>query len=77
MKVTNDLIDKVTEVSLDVAKRGGITWEAEIWNFLNIYLPARSLKDAKKKYSFEEWKAAYIRYHTDKFGAPPPGGPSP
>jgi len=75
MKVTNDMIDKVTEVCFDVARQTDTYYEDALRAFLRDYLfvPAFSLLDsavrlAKEIRTQDEWRDAYRRYCLTVYG---------
>ena len=69
MKVTNDMVDKVTEVCFDVARQTSTYYEDALREFLRDYLfvPAFMTLDAAVRLAKEirtqdEWRDAYRRY---------------
>jgi len=68
MKVSNDLIDMVTEACMNISGQTKHSYEYCVNTFLAAYLHFDgTLAKAKKGRSHEEWKAAYERFHAAHF----------
>jgi len=77
MKTTNDMIDKVTEVCLDIAVKINDLYEDVLREFLEDYLKlpvsrleltGEAMKRAKKARSQEQWQRAYERFCQRVYG---------
>ena len=68
MKVSNDLIDMVTEACLSISGQSSQSYEYAVNEFLAVYLRFDgTLAEAKKGKSHEEWRAAYERFDAAHF----------
>ncbi len=68
MKVSNDLIDMMTEACMSISNQTKHSYEYCVNTFLAVYLRFDgTLAKAKKGKTHEEWKAAYERFHATHF----------